>query len=162
MVLDRLAALDPEAKAIASHSPSAALYELAGEEQALQSRRRLHPPRPPRPGAPGKHQVGALAQGAVRDGPGTRCHERWRWIAIAFGGLADTQAAFETRSALARTHAILTAITVVIPSTPCRRGRNLDPRQRRVSRPRARGNASILDLAINRVPADLPVGACVC
>ena len=35
VVLDRLAALDPEAKAIASHSPSAALYELAGEERAL-------------------------------------------------------------------------------------------------------------------------------
>ena len=34
-VRDRLAALDPETKAIASHSPGAALYELASEERAL-------------------------------------------------------------------------------------------------------------------------------
>ena len=164
-VRDRLAALDPETKAIASHSPGAALYELAGEERALLivvGSTHRGPLGRVLPGSVGR----ALLQGApcaVAVAPrayAAREQRRLQRIAVAFDGSAEAWAAFETAVGLAaRTHAILTVITVAEPE---RYGltaaasilanaefRDLEREEKQ----------RVLDLAIGRVPADLPVDA---
>ena len=164
-VRDRLAALDPETKAIASHSPGAALYELASEERALLivvGSTHRGPLGRVLPGSVGR----ALLQGApcaVAVAPrayAAREQRRLQRIAVAFDGSAEAWAAFETAVGLAaRTHAILTVITVAEPE---RYGlaaaasilanaefRDLEREEKQ----------RVLDLAIGRVPADLPVDA---
>ena len=163
-VRDRLAALDPETKAIASHSPGAALYELASEERALLIVvGSTH--RGPSAGCSRERRAGAPAGApcAVAVAPrayAAREQRRLQRIAVAFDGSAEAWAAFETAVGLAaRTHAILTVITVAEPERyglaaaasilANAESRDLEREEKQ----------RVLDLAIGRVPADLPVDA---
>ena len=147
-VRDRLAALDPETKAIASHSPGAALYELAGEERALLivvGSTHRGPLGRVLPGSVGR----ALLQGGAvrgrrrparlrrpRAAPAAADRGRLRRFGRGLGGVRDRGRARRAhardphRDHGGRARAL----------RPC--GRGLDPRQRRVSRPRARGKAT--------------------
>jgi nucleotide-binding universal stress UspA family protein len=162
-VRDRLAAFDPETRAIANHSPSAALYELANEEHAL-----LIVVGSTHRGALGRVLPGSVGQALLHGAPcavavaprgyATREERRLQRIGVAFDGSAEAWAAFETGVRLAeQLHGILTVITVAEPETygyvaagsilTTAELHNLEREEKR----------RILDLAMNRVPADLPV-----
>lgn len=160
---DRLSRLDPETRAIANHSPSEALYELAAQEQAalivVGSTHR---------GALGRVLPGSVGQALLHGAPGAvavaprgyaeRSDRQLRRIAVAFDGSAEAWAALETAIKLAaRLHATLTVLTVAegehysyataasILTAAEFRDFEREEKQR------------TLDLALSRAPGDLPV-----
>ncbi len=161
-VRDRLAGLDPETRAIADHSASAALYELASEEQAtlivVGSTHR---------GPIGRVLSGSVGQALLHGAPcavavaprgyAAREERRLQRLGVAFDGSAEAWAAFETAVKLAeRLHATLTVVTVAEPERYGYAGASiltvaefhnfeLEEKQR------------VLDLAVGRAPADLQV-----
>ena len=162
-VRDRLSALDPETKAIAGHSPSAALYELASEEGAalivVGSTHR---------GPIGRVLPGSVGQALLHGAPcavavaprGYAAREKRQVLrlGVAFDGSAEAWAAFETAVNLAeRLHASLTVVTVAEPERygyavggsvlAAAELHNFEHEEKQ----------RVLDLAMGRVPADLPV-----
>jgi nucleotide-binding universal stress UspA family protein len=161
-VRDRLSALDPETRVLANRSPSAALYELASEEQALMivvgSTHR---------GALGRVLPGSVGQALLHGAPcavavaprgyADREDRSLRHVGVAFDGDSEAWAALETAVGLAdSTKAILTVLTVAEPTehvyataasimTSGYRHFEREEKQR------------VLDLALGRVPADIPV-----
>jgi nucleotide-binding universal stress UspA family protein len=162
-VRDRLAALEPETRAIANHSPSAALYELASEEGAAlivvgsTHRGRLGRVLPGSVGQALLHGAPCAVAVAPR-GYAARDTRRLQRLAVAFDGSAESWAAFETAVNLAaRLHATLTVITVAEPEAygyataasilTAAEFHNFEHEEKQ----------RVLDLAMGRVPADLPV-----
>ncbi len=162
-IRDRLGALEPETRAIANQSASAALYELATEEHAT-----LIAVGSTHRGTVGRVFPGSVGQALLHGAPcavaiaphgfAGREGRKLLRVGVAFDGSAEAWAALETAVNLTeRLHGSLTVITVADYE---RYGYSVAlsvltaAEFHKVEREEAQ---RILDLAVNRAPADLDI-----
>jgi nucleotide-binding universal stress UspA family protein len=160
---EELSGLDLETRALANHSAAEALYELAIAERAL-----LVVVGSAHRGRLGRILLGSVGQSLLQGAPCAVCvaprgyaerpERRMLKLAVAFDGSPEAWVAYETAVHLAeRQHATLTVLTVAQPEhytyassaavlTPAEfHNFELDEKKR------------ILDLALGRAPASLPI-----
>jgi nucleotide-binding universal stress UspA family protein len=162
---DRLAALEPETRAIANTSPAEALYELAGSEHAL-----LIVVGSTHRGALGRVLPGSVGVSLLHGAPcavavaprdyAARGEHRLQHVAVAFDGSPEAWAALETGIALAEhLHAAFTVLAVAEPTMygyPASLSL-LTAGEYQTYEQEAKRRA--LDTAVARVPANLAVEA---
>lgn len=162
-VRERLSALDPETRAVANHSPAAALYELASEEQAV-----LIVVGPTHRGPGGRVRLGSIGQALLHGAPcavavaprgyADRDERRLQRLGVAFDGSTEAWAAFETAVNLAgRLHASLTVVTVAEREHYGYAAAGAILAAAGLHNFEQEEKQQVLDLALGRVPAELPV-----
>ena len=163
LVRDRLGRLDPETRAIANRSPSAALYQLATEERAT-----LLVVGSTHHGAIGRVLTGSVGQGLLHGAPcaiavaprGYADHDArsLRRIAVAFDGSAEAWTAFETAVGFAeRLHASLTIVTVADAERYGYAAAGSIVTAAEFHNFEHEETQRVLDLALGRSPADLAI-----
>lgn len=161
VVRNRLMALGPETRAIADHSASAALYELATEERAA-----LIVAGSSHRGTVGRVLLGSVGQALLHGAPcavaiapfgyAGRGEHRLQRLAVAFDGSAEAWAAFETAVILAgRLHAGLTVITVAEPERYGYAAAASVLAKAELHNFEHEEKQRVLDLALARIPASL-------